>query len=146
MESAPGFKFNETEENWQKLVEIINELIQKFVPITYVPSKKSQNENSWITSRIRNVLLKKRKVLKEYRRDPNELNAEKFEKQNKFVKFLFREAKSQYYNQKWSCSRNKNFKNFFSVINELKCKVKFLIVQQQTILINTSSRFKPFCQ
>ena len=94
MEAAPGFKFNEIEENWQKVTEIINKLIEKFLPITYAPSKKSQNENSWITSRTRNALLKKRKLLKEYRRIPNELNAEKFKKQTKFVKILWREAKS----------------------------------------------------
>ena len=60
MEAAPGFKYNEIEENWRKIIEIINELIEKFLPITYVPSKKIQNENSWITSRITNAILTKK--------------------------------------------------------------------------------------
>ena len=38
LETTPDFKFNEIEENRQKHFEINNELIEKFLPVTYVPS------------------------------------------------------------------------------------------------------------
>ena len=39
MEATLGFKFNKIEENWQKPFEITNKLIEKFLPVTYVPSE-----------------------------------------------------------------------------------------------------------